>query len=787
MRALDRKLLRNVWQIKTQMLAIGLVIAAGIAVFVMYLSTFESLRLTQTTYYDDHRFADVFGSLKRAPLHLEHRIAQIPGVAQVATRVVVDVTLDVQDLSEPATGRLISIPERRQPILNDVFLRRGRWIEPDRSDEVLVNEAFADAHDLRPGDSVTAIINGRRRDLRIVGIALTPEYVYGIRPGDLLPDDVRFGIFWMGRKALATAYDMEGGFNDVSLKLMRGASVDDVIERLDRILDAYGALGAVPRAQQTSHWYLENELMGIQGAGSVIPVIFMAVAAFLLNVVLTRIVTLQREQIAALKALGYANGDLAWHFIKMSLIIGLVGAVFGVVGGAWVGSGLTSLYATFFRFPILRYHLSPELVVIAVAVSFVAAVLGAIGAVRSAVTLPPAEAMRPEAPASYRETTLERIGLKRLLSTPARMILRNLQRRPLRTSVSVVGIAFAGAMMVVGTFSLDAMDVLFDIQFNVAQRQDMTVTFTEPASAGSLHEIRKLPGVVYAEPLRVVPARLRFGHRHRQVGITGLESGPELQRVIDASFHEVTLPPDGLVLSTALAEILGAGLGDVLTVEILEGARPILEVPVAGLVEEYMGTAVYMELGALHRLLREGGTLSGGVLKVDPAIADKLYAVLKAIPAVAGVNLKRAAIESFEKTIAEMVGLMITFNVIFSSIIAFGVVYNSARISLSERSRELATLRVVGFTRAEISFILLGELAVVTLLAVPLGFLIGYGLAALVCEAFSSELYRFPLVIASRTYFFSAVTVIAAAVISSLAVRRRLDRLDLIAVLKTRE
>jgi len=367
------------------------------------------------------------------------------------------------------------------------------------------------------------------------------------------------------------------------------------------------------------------------------------------------------------------------------------------------------------------------------------------------------------------------------------MILRNLQRRPFRTAISVVGIAFAGSMMVVGTFSLDAMDELLDIQFNVAQRQDMTVTFTLPASAGALHEIRRLPGVVYAEPLRSVPARLRFGHRHRHVGIMGLESGPELQRVIDASFREVALPAHGLVLSTALAEILGAGVGDVLTVEVLEGARPVLEVPVAGLVEEYMGTSVYMEIGAIHRLLREGGTLSGGVLKVDPAVAAKLYGVLKAIPAVAGVNLKRAAIESFDETIAEMIGVMITFNVLFSSIIAIGVVYNSARISLSERSRELATLRVVGFTRAEISFILLGELAVVTLLAVPLGFLIGYGLAALVCEAFSSELYRFPLVIAPRTYLFSAVTVIVAAAVSSLAVRRRLDRLDLIAVLKTRE
>ena len=787
MRSLDRKLLRNIWKIKSQVLAIGLVIAAGVAVYIMYFSTFESLRLTQTTYYDNHRFADVFAGLKRGPLHLERRIAAIPGVQQVATRVVVDVTLDVAGLSEPATGRLISIPERRQPIVNDLFLRTGRYIEADRPDEVLVNEAFADAHGLRPGDSVTALINGRRRDLRIVGIALSPEYIYGIRPGDILPDDRRFGIFWMGRKALATTYDMEGGFNDVSLTLMRGASVDEVIARLDRILDRYGGLGAVARAQQLSHWYIENELSGLQGAGSIIPVIFLSVAAFLLNVVLTRIVILQREQIAALKALGYGNGALAWHFIKMSLVIGMLGAVFGVAGGAWVGSEMTSLYTTFFRFPILRYTLDPGLAVKASAVSFVAAILGAIGAVRRVVTLPPAEAMRPEAPALYRETFVERIGFKRFLSPPMRMIVRNLERWPIRTSMSIVGIAFASAMIIVGTFFLDSVDVLLDLQFNVAQRQDITVTFAEPASAGAMHEIDRLPGVLTAEPMRTVPVRMRHGHRSRQVGITGLRAATELLRVVDASFEPVVLPLEGLVLSTALAEILGARLGDVITLEVLEGTRPVREVAVTALVEEYMGTAAYMEIGALRRLLREGGTLSGGVLKVDTALADELYGTLKAIPAVAGVNLKRAAIESFDNTIAEMIWIMITFNVMFSSIIAFGVVYNSARVSLSERSRELATLRVIGFTRAEISFILLGELATVTLLAIPLGFLIGYGLSAITVTAFSSELYRFPLVIAPRTLLFSASTVIVAATISGLAVRRRLDKLDLIAVLKTRE
>ena len=787
MRAIHRKLLRDLWHIKGQGLAISLVIGAGVTMFIMYLSTFESLRRTQETYYDRYRFADVFASLKRAPLWLEDRIEQIPGVAQVETRVVVNVTLDVEDLAEPVLGRLISIPERDIATLNDVALQKGRYIEPGRSDEVLVSEGFALARGLEPGDSIAAILNGRRRELELVGIALSPEYVYNIRPGEMIPDEGRFGLFWMGREALATAFDMEGGFNDVSLRLMPGASEADAIARLDRLLETYGGLGAIPRSLQLSHWYLDSELVSLQSVGMVIPMIFLAVAAFLLNVVMTRIISVQREQIAALKALGYSSLEVGMHYVQWSLVIALLGGAVGTVGGTWLGSGMISLYNQYFRFPFLAYKLSTDVALGAVLISFIAAIFGAFGAVRRAVRLPPAEAMRPEPPASYKQSWYERAGLTRWLSQPARMVLRNIQRSPGRAAASVIGIAFAAAMLIVGLFFIDAMDELMWVQFNVVQRQDVTVTFVEPASASALHEIRRLPGVVYTESLRSVPVRLRHDHRSRQVAIMGLERAPQLNRVIDASLAPVELPPEGLVLSSKLAELLDVSPGDTVQLEVLEGTRPVRQAPVVGLVDEYMGMAAYMEAGALHRLMREGGNLSGAFLQVDTAQVDELYRRLKAIPAVAGVALKSAAISSFRKTMDESMGLMIFFNVFFAGIIAFGVVYNAARISLSERARELASLRVMGLTRGEISFILLGELATVTLIAVPLGLVLGYGLASLVVTAYDTEVYRFQLVVSARTFGFSALTVLLSAVLSGLVVRRRLDHLDLVEVLKTRE
>jgi putative ABC transport system permease protein len=786
-RPLDRKLLRDLWHLKGQGLAISLVIAAGVTMFVMYLSTFHSLRLTQQAYYERYRFAHVFAALTRAPLSLRERIAEIPGVARVDARVVVDVTLDVPGLIEPASGRLIGIDVPPRPMLNDLFLRRGRFPAPGRTDEVLASEAFALARALGPGDRVGAVINGRRRDLEVVGIALSPEYIYSIRPGELIPDDARFGVFWMEGRALAAAFDMEGGFNNLALTLLPGASEPDVIGRVDRVLAIYGGLGAIPRALQTSHWYLDNELAQLQTVGLILPVVFLLVASFLLNVVMTRIVSVQREQIAALKALGYTNGELSWHYTKLSLVIGALGAAMGVFFGAWMGGAMTSIYNDFFRFPVLTYSLPANVAAGGVAASFAAAVLGALNAVRRAAALPPAEAMRPEPPARYRRSVLERAGLARYMSAPVRMIVRNVGRHPLRAFTSIVGVAASVAMLILGTFFLDSIAVLMEIQFFVIGRQDVTVNFVLPASAGALHELRRMPGVIQVEPVRSVPVRLRAAHRSRIVALQGLTAEAMLNRVVDVEGGVMRLPPDGLVLSLKLAEVLGARAGDEVVIEVLDGRRPIVATTVAGIVEEYMGTSAYMEIEAVRRVVKQGGTLSGAFLKIDPMYSAVLYDRLKDVPLVAGVSLKRSAIESFEKTLAETFYVMIFFNLLFSSVIAFGVVYNAARVSLSERSRELASLRVLGFTRGEISFILLGELAVVVLAAIPLGMVLGYLFAGALVAAFNTELYRFPLVVSPRTYAYAASAILVAATLSGLAVRRRLDHLDLVAVLKTRE
>jgi len=786
-KALDRKLLRDLLGMWGQALAIALVIASGVATFVMSLSTMDSLRLTKDSFYDEYRFAEVFVSLKRAPESLARRIQEIPGVEQVETRVIGAVTMDIPNFPEPVSGELVSVPDDGEARLNRLYLKQGRLLDPNRSDEVIVDEGFATAHALKPGEQLRVTLNGRRDDLTIVGIALSPEYIYQIQPGAMFPDYQRYGILWMGRTSMETTYDMEGAFNNAVLTLRAHASLPEVVDRLDRLLDPYGGLGAYGREDQLSDEYLTSELSQLENMATLFPVIFLGVAAFLLNVVISRLISLQREQVAALKAFGYSNGAVGLHYLKLVLVIVLLGWLIGIAGGAWMGQGLSRLYQDFMRFPFMHYWLAPSVVLTAGFISIAAATLGTWHAVRKAARLPPAQAMRPEPPAHFRQTWVERLGAQRVLSQPARMILRQLERQPFKAFLSIMGIAFACAILIVGSFQEDAIDYMIGVQFGLSQRDDVTVTFVEPTNQRALYELQSLPGVEYGEPFRSVPVRLRRGHHNLRTAIQGIEPDSDLYRLLDTELKRIDLPPAGIVLTDYLGKRLGAQPGDVLTVEVLEGSRAVRQVQVAALVSQFVGLAAYMDLQALNRLLREGSAISGAFLAVDEQHQATLYATLKDTPQVAGTVIKKSAIASFYETMGENILVFAFINTLLAGTIAFGVIYNSARIALSERGRELASLRVLGFTRGEVSYILLGELGLLTLLGILPGFLIGRGLCAYLSNAMQSDLYRVPLVTETSTYAFAATVVVISTVISGLLIWRKLAKLDLVGVLKTQE
>lgn len=787
MAMLNRKLWRELAETKGQALAIGAVVASGVAVFVMALSTLNILKSTRDAYYDRYRFGDVFASLQRAPNTLAVSLEALPDVGVVQTRIVSDVTLDVRGLDEPATGRLISIPLGGECKLNAFHIRKGRLPDSNRPDEVLVNEAFFESNSMKLGDTVAAVINGRLQQLRIVGVALSPEYVFQIRPGDLLPDDRRFGIFWMNAEHLESAMDMDGAFNSLSLRLLRGARVDDVIAAVDRLLKPYGCIGSYSREDQISASFLDDEIKQLQGMAVVAPVIFLGVAAFLLNVVLSRRIGTQREIIATLKAFGYGNTEIAWHYLTSALLVTAVGALIGSVGGILLASGLANLYSEFYKFPELVFHPDWRVILVAVSISLIAASLGGVRAVYQAAKLMPAEAMRPAAPTKYRQSIVELLGLAWLVPLSWRMILRQLQRRPLNALFSVLGIACSVAVLLMGNFSPDAINYLIDFQFKTAQRQDVQVVFETNLSPDGLYDLKHLAGVEAVEEFRSVGVKLRHLHHKRRVGIIGLGSRRDLYRLLHKSGKPIRLPPNGLVLSDTLAKMLDAQVGDYVTAELLEGEQQVLEIPVVGLSKEYAGLNAYMDLGALHRLLNEADVLSGAYLSVDSKDQSQLYRELKNMPAIGSVAVKEATIAQFEQTVSENLLKFQAFNVVFAAIIAIGVVYNTARISLDERCRELSTMRVIGFSRGEVSTVLLGELAVITLLAIPLGWLIGYAFCYSMVTGFETEQFRIPLAIRPQSFASSALVTMIAAAVSGLLVRRRLDDMDLVEVLKSRE
>ena len=788
MRALNRKLLRDIVALRGPLLSIALVVAAGVMSAITMQSTYRSLEASREEYYREQRLADVFVSLERAPESVANRISAIDGVSAVRTRVVLDVLLTIPGLPRAATAHIVSVPEPRRPILNDVYLRAGRWVAPGRDNEVMVSERFAQVNGLTVGDTLSAILNGRRRTLGIVGIALSPEFVYEVLPSSgFFTDERLFGVLWMRREAVAAARNMDGAFNEVVLRLAPGASERAVIGAVDDVLESYGGLGAYGRADQISNRILSDEITQNRVTATIVPVVFLSVAAFLLHIVLMRLVATQREQIALLKAFGYRDGEVATHYVLLAAAAVGAGALIGLVSGFWLGSGYTRLYGDYFKFPELTFRMDPEIAVGAIAISGVAAIAGALAAARSVLRLEAAVGMRPEAPATFRPLLLERWNLHHWLTTGQRMVMRNIERRPARAFLSATAVGFALAVFLTGLVLLDSVNLMVSRQFEEIQREDMTIAFANARDVSGAHDIGRIPGVTLAEPYRTVPIEISSGHVSRRLGITGLPADGALRRMIDPSGRLYRMPEGGVVLTTKLAEVLGVRRDDTVRVELLDRKDEQRRLVVAAVIDEYIGVNAYMALPALNRLLRESPRASGVNILIGRGAENEVYESLRELPAVMSTISKRAMIESFEDQMSE--GLIISLGVmlVLASVLGVGVIYNGARIALSERGRELASLRVLGFSRAEVARLLLGEQAVVTAIGIPFGILTGYGIALMMSRAYDTELYRMPLVFVGTTVLKSTLVIVAIATAAALLVRRKLDRADLISVLKSRE
>lgn len=787
MSPLNRKLLRDLWRIKGQAAAIGTVIAVGVMMLVMMTGLVSSLDETRRAYYQRYRLADLFAPVKRAPEQLIAALRAIPGVSLVEGRVVGRVLIDLPGHDLPLQGQAVSLPDSGRPQLNDLYLTDGRRLENIHSDEVLLLRSFAMANKLHPGDTFAVNMNGKKRRLRIVGLAQAPEFLYTTAPGELVPDDARFGVIWMSRTALAAAYDMDGGFNEALISVGLNARLPAVLERVDQILEPYGGLGSYARKDQLSNRIVSEEIDGLRTMSKSVPPIFLAVAAFLLYIVISRMVASEREEIGLIKAFGYTDLEVGTHYFKLIIVIAAGGATLGCLAGIAAGRGMVDMYLHYFKFPFLIFQLDPTSFVSGFLVSVGAASAGGLLVLRKVFALSPAAAMRPPAPPDYRRAGRVGARFNAVLDQPSRMVLRRLTRQPGRMLGATIGIAAGMALSVAMIGIMAGFDRSVEQTFSVVDRSDVTVSFNDAVSSKAVYELESLAGVIEVEPVRMVSVVLRHGLKNHRGTVIGMVPGPRLNRAVNDELETIPLDRGGIVLARALAAILDIKPGEMLTVEVREGRRPTLSIPVVGVADTLLGSPAYMPLDVLNRALHEPNRISAAYLRIDSLKAKTIYRSLKGMPLVAGVSVKNNTRGAFQKQMDTGAGMMRYIMAAIAAVITFGIVYNAARIAYAERARDLASLRVIGFTKGEAAFVLLGELAVIAIVALPLGSLLGYYLSFAIAAGFSSDLYQIPVIFSAQSYGIAALAVLLATMASGWLVKYDMDRAELVSALKSRE
>ena len=786
MDALDRKLLRDFARLWAQFLAIALVLAAGVAVLLMSFGMSKALDETRDTYYERNRFADIFTDARSVPNSMVDIVREIEGVTAVESRVTTHATLDIPGKVDATVAFFLSLPSS-DPLLNVPILRRGEWLDPDASDEVILNEPFAKENDLFPGDQITATLNGTKRQLTVKGWALSPEFIYTIGPGSLIPDNEDYGIAWMPERALAAILDRSGAFDNLALKLRPDVSPEPVIDELDRLLEPYGAWGAIDRSEQTSNAFIDGEITQLKTLAYILPPIFLGITIFLVNMVIGRVVLLERTEIGLLKALGYSNGAILAHYLLLAALVAAVGVALGFILGSWLSYGLAQLYANFFNFPYLIYNVSWNTYLIAGLSGFGAATLGAARAAWSAASLAPATAMSPPAPPRYKRNWFDRVLNAIRISQPTMMILRSLIRWPFRAAMSALGMALAVAILVASNFFPDSLDYIIDNAFHQSNRQHAVLFFNDLMPESAVEEARRLPGVLQAEGQQYLTVVLRNEHMHKRAVIEARRPGNDLSRVVGEGGVPIDAQPGGIMLSYRLASQVGVGVGDMVEIEFLGLRQGVYEVPVTRLTTQFFGLGAYMDQATLDEMFQEAPQVSIVNVTLDSAQTEAFETRLKDLPRLAGRVMMLENREGFQETISENILITTTIYLLLGILITVGVAYNGARIQLSERARELASLRILGFTRGEVGYILMGEIMLIALIAQPLGWLLGWLICWGMTESFESDLYAIPLVLKPATFTEASLVVLSAAFLSVLVVRFRLDRLNLVSVMKTRE
>ncbi|MBX3415368.1 MAG: ABC transporter permease [Pirellulales bacterium] len=792
MSVLDVKLRRELRHSAGLLLAIGSIIAVGVAYLVTTRSAYQNLSDAKRVYYAQCRMADFWIDLKKVPLADLTSLGEIPGVSEFRPRIQFFATADVPRVLEPVNGLVLSLPDRPRAVINDIVLRRGSYFTDNRDNEVIVSEAFARVHNLHPGSWIHLLLNNRRQDLFVVGTAISSEFVYMLGPGTFIPDPEHFGVFYLKQSYAEEVFDFDGAANQVVGVLTPEARARprETLRRLELALAPYGVFNTVSLKDQSSNMYLSNEIQGLGTFGSVMPLIFLTVAALVLNVLMTRLTEQQRIVLGTFKALGYSSATIMLHFLRFGLVVGLIGGLIGCGLGYWFASFVTGMYRQFYEFPELPNRIYPWTYFGAVAISLTFAMLGTLQGTRHVLRLQPAEAMRSKPPRQGGAILLERFTwFWNRLTFDWRMVLRSVVRNRVRTGVGLFAAAMGSSLLVCGFCLVAATFELVDIEFRQLLRSDVDLTFKEAQSIDALREARRLPGVDDAEPVFSVSCMFENGPRQRLGAVRGLTPGAQLTVPRDGEGRPLRVPEVGLTMSRKMAELLGLKPGDMVTVRPIQGLRIPRQVPVVQITDTFMGLNVYADINYLSHLVYEESATSGVQLKTQSnrAARAELFAALKQLPAVEAVNVRSDLIENLQNTVLKNLQVMISMLVLFAGVIFFGSILNASLINLAERQREVATLRVLGYGEWQIGGYFFRESLLVNLAGTLLGFPLGYAITFAMVLAYNNELLRIPMVFPPTAILWTMLLSIFFGSLAHVFVQRSINRLDCVEALQMKE
>ncbi len=783
MSVLDRKLRRDLWHNKAMLLAVVLIVAVGVGCLSGFLATSKNLQSARSSYYQETFLADFWIDLKKAPTTVLPDLLDIPGVASLRARLVTSVMLDLDGVDRPISGQLLSMPPSQQDVINNVILMSGSYFTPGRRNEVLVNHDFATARNIAPGDTLRMVIHGQRKELHVVGTAISSEFVYLMPPGSIVPEPADYGVFYVKQQLAEDAMGFEGACNSLVGFLTPQARQNPqaVLDQLGTALKPYGVFATTPLAQQASNLALSSELSGLSTMATMMPLIFLSVAALVLNVLMTRLAEQQRSIVGTLKALGYGNAVIRAHFLKVGCIVGLCGGLAGCVLGYFMAAGLTVTYKSFFTFPRLDNLFYPGLMLLSVTIALVFGLLGTLRGVAHVTRLNPAEAMHEQPPTQGGSVFLERLPwFWRNLGFRWQLSLRNLFRNRVRTLVGVFAAAMGTALLVCTFGMVDSLQYMANFQFDKILLSDFQLTFRQELDQGAVYEMAATPGVVKVEPLLEVACDFLNGHRSKKGRIMGLVRGAQMTVPRDAKGNAVAVPSAGLLMSRRMAAILDVRPGDSLTITPTKGLQQPRTVRVAQIIDSMFGLSVYADYHYLNTLIHESAAVSALQLRTQmtPKQLRGFLKQCKQYPQLAGIGNRDLQRGLIQKSFVDKLGGMAYPLIFFGAIIFFGSILNASLIGILERKREIATYRVLGYTALEVGNLLLRENILINGAGILLGLPLGWWMLDGMAQQYQNDMYSMPCVIDPQSWIVSVVLAIVFVLLCQCIIQRSISRLN---------